>query len=59
MMNIGGSDSLNMTLLSVCVSEDIVSAALDAAMERQWTVTRASFDSYISRPAVVLIFRTR
>ncbi|RXH58003.1 AAA family ATPase [Granulicella sibirica] len=48
MMNTVDSDALNMTLLSVCVSEDIVSAALDVAMERQWTVTRASFDSYIS-----------
>ena len=42
------TQSLNLTLLFVCVPEAVIEAALDAADECQWTVTRATFDAYIS-----------
>ena len=39
---------LHVTLLFVCASEATIEAALGIADERQWTVARATFDSYIS-----------
>lgn len=38
----------NMTLLFVCVPEGVVAAALEAADQLRWSVTRAVFDVYIS-----------
>lgn len=38
-----------ITLLFVCIPEDLIQAALEAADEQQWTVTRATFDQYISQ----------
>lgn len=42
------SYTLNVTLLFVCVSNAIIEATLDTADAREWTVTQAIFDAYIS-----------
>lgn len=37
-----------MTLIFVCVSSESIQSALDAADDHGWTVTRATFEGYIS-----------
>src|ERR1700710_160723 len=49
MMTSDSAPETKITLLFVCVPEELIEAALDAADKQQWTVTRATFDQYISQ----------
>ena len=49
MMTSDSAPETQITLLFVCVHEELIQAALEAADKQQWTVTRATFDQYISQ----------
>lgn len=48
MKNSSDMQTLNVTLLFVCVSQETVQVALDAAADRNWIASTATFEAYIS-----------
>ena len=43
-----GTRSMNVTVLTVCVDAETIGRILDAAESRNWAVSEAAFDGYIS-----------
>lgn len=61
MMTSNNVPETRMTLLFVCISDEVVQTALDAAIEQQWAVSQALFEIYIStrrRPHLPETLRT-
>ncbi len=48
MSPLASTRALHVTLLSVCVDEAVIQAALRCTEDRDWTVIQAAFDGYIS-----------
>src|ERR1700712_4964474 len=49
MMTSDSAPETRITMLFVCVPEQLIEAALEAADKQHWTVTHATFDQYISQ----------